>query len=58
MFAAFQKDEETEDHDGDDAMAVEKTEQPKSITNASASTVMSASAGGNPAMDEEDEEIT
>lgn len=58
MFAALQKDEETDDHDGDDAMTMEKTEQPKSTTNAFASTAIPTPIGENPAMDDEDEEIT
>lgn len=61
MFAALQQDEEAEDHnadDGDNAMATEKIEQPESTVNAPASTVVSIQAGNNPAMDDEDEEIT
>lgn len=61
MFAALQQDAEPEDqdgNDGDNAMATEKIEQPKSTVNAFASTVVSGPAGRDPAMDDEDEEIT
>lgn len=60
MFAALQQDEDAEDGDGDDgdAMATDKIEQPKSTMNAFASTAVSNPAGGNPAMNDEDEEIT
>lgn len=58
MFAALQQDEEAEDHDSDDAMVAEKSEQPKPTVNAFASTAVSDPAGGDPAMDDEDEEIT
>lgn len=58
MFAALQQDEETEEHDGDDAMATDKTEQPKSGLNAFASAAASQKVGEDPAMDDEDDEIT
>lgn len=58
VFAALQQDDEVEDHDNDDAMATEKTEQPKAAVNAFASAVTSKTAGEDPAMEDEDDEIT
>lgn len=58
MFAALQQDEETEEHDIDDSMATDKTEQPKSSLNAYASAAVSQQVGEDPAMDDEDDEIT
>lgn len=57
MFAALQQNEDAEEHDHD-AMATEKTEHPKSTVNAFASTVVSNPVGEDPAMDDEDDEIT
>lgn len=58
MFAALQQDEETEEHDSDNAMATDKTEEPKSGLNAFASAAVSQRVGEDPAMDDEDDEIT
>lgn len=57
-FTALRQDEEVDDDDNGNSLSTEKTEQPKTTANAFPSAATLKLVGEDPAMEDEDDEIT